>query len=160
MPASGRSAKLTSLARSATQFADTSAYGKRVNLRLYNLCEALKISRKEGENADSRQSGVRRCLHQNLDFLFRQLETKSENQNNHLRFRKPRFAEQAPDLPRRAASGGKGECDVFYNGEPLKITSQRKNRMQSRRRSANIGFFLKITEFLRSLFAKIREPNK
>ena len=92
-----------------------------------------------------------------------------------------------------AASGGKGECRVFYNGEhlnkqgiPKKIceakifweeeqqaykskrrlaarenylvaTRQRKNRTQSRRRSANVGFFLKITEILRTLFVKFRE---
>ena len=68
-----------------------------------------------------------------------------------------RTFQKAPSICALSASGGKGECDVFYKGEPLKITSQRKNRMQSRRRSANIGFFLKITEFLRSLFAKIRE---
>ena len=44
-------ARETALFRSAPLFADTSAHGKRVNLRLCNLCEALKISRKEGENA-------------------------------------------------------------------------------------------------------------
>ena len=41
----------TTLFRSATIFANALAHGKRVNLRLCNLCEALKISRKEGENA-------------------------------------------------------------------------------------------------------------
>ncbi len=107
------------------------------------------------------------------------------NINFLLRFRKPRFAEKAHNLREgtedfcllamakidgsaiskftsilRAASGGKGECDVFYNGEPLKITSQRKNRTQSRpffKAAATPKFFLKITENLRTLFANFRE---
>ena len=164
MPASGRSAKLTSLARSATLFANALACGKRVNLRLYNPCEALKISRKEGENADRRNAPCGGVALKNRTKYFRQHEKispsiiynrVSENQTFVFKINACASANhalrKAPSICAFSASGGKGECRVFYKGEPSKVTRQRKNRTPSRpvfKRAANVGFFLKITEFL------------
>ena len=56
----------------------------------------------------------------------------------------------------RFRAGGKGECAASIICEHLKA-AQRKNRTQSRQRSANVGFFMIVTKNLRTLFANFCE---
>ena len=73
---------------------------ERVNLRHYIFCVPLKVPQR-GENRSGFPSDHGKPQAPHAEVFV--------NPNNHLRFRKSHFSEKAPDLPRRAASGRKGE---------------------------------------------------
>ena len=111
-----------------------SAFGKRVNLRLFNLRELLKQAAKREKTPTGAGSAVRRCLPAIGRNIFVSTKRFRREQTFSPREQKSHFL-RAPPICAWSVSGGKGECDDFYKGEPFKTSSQRKNRTQSRRKA-------------------------
>ena len=104
-------------------------FSRAKNLPRWEISPQLLPQR--GRNADRCSAPCGGVALKKSDEIFSSARKDFAEKNNHLRFRKPRFAEQAPNL-RESASGGKGECAAFYNKRAPKQTGHPEKDLQSK----------------------------